>query len=192
MKKQGKLKRPRRPKRRKRQVINGQLEHAITAKDLRCDEAVQLKAEDHHLGFYRKGHSRNHLYFKCDEKKWNSFYSDIRHLCIVDSPATPAKLQKKMLKNLSAAAYSNIDLARAKTAERLLAAVKRNADKAALQVQVKTEKADGRIRANRQQLKSTPTDDFRIRKSISNALRKCVSSLRTFVSRKKRLLPAHS
>lgn len=169
------------------------LEYAVTAKDSLGEETIKLKAKEHSLNCFRKGHAKNRLYFRCTEESWNHFYGEVKHLCLVDGPGRcPAGLQKKMLKNLHAAAHSRIDLLRAERAKALLAIMKRTADQGASQEQAKTDKVDARIRANEQPLKSTPTVCSRRRNSLSNAFRKCVNHVRTFVSRKKHLQPANS
>ena len=103
------MKKRKKIKRRRRQPVNKELEHTVTAKDSHCEQTIQRIAKNHHLSFNRKGHAKNRLYFKCAEKTWNRFYADIRHLCIADNlVACPTWLQKTILENLKKASKNRL------------------------------------------------------------------------------------
>jgi len=192
MERAGTMKKEKNVKRRKRPVINSNLEHTVIAKDCHCKDFITLKAIKHHLKIFTKGHTKNRLYFQCTEKKWQRFYRLIMDRCIVE-PAVkcPKWLQKKILKNLHAAAHSRIDPVGAETAEKLMEAVKRNVEKAASPVQSKTEKTDAHAHPNGWLLKPAPNVNPKRQKFMGNMFSKCVNSLRNFMSRKRCLQATH-
>ena len=187
------MKKKKKMKRRKRPVMNSNLEYTVVAKDCYCKDFITQKAIKHHLRIFTKGHAKKRLYFQCTEKRWHRFYRLIMDRCIIE-PAVkcPKWLQKKILKNLHKATQNRIDSVRAKKAEKLLEAVKRDAQNAVSQAQSKTKKTDAHAQPNEQPLKPVPKVSLEKGKFMGHVFSKCVNSLRNFMSRKRCLQASHS
>jgi len=189
MQKQKKLKKP---GRRKRQAINGKREHCVTAKNVFSRELIQQKAKDHHLSFYRKGHSINRLYFRSNEGRWNGFYDEIKHLCFGDNFVNcPAHIQKKMVKNLNATAHSKINSTGAKIAKKIFKKLEPDTKKSVAQQQRKIKKAGAGANTNTKLSTSVQMVTSGRQKLISNTLKKCLSHLQIFLSRRKHRRVVH-
>ena len=187
------MKKEKKVKRRKRLVINSNIEHTVIAKDYNCKDFIIQKATKHNIKIFTRGHVENRLYFQCNQKRWERFCKLITKKCVFDSPVNcPKWLQKKMLKNLREATYSRIDPVRAEIAKKLLETVERNANKVASQLPRKTEKTNAHTQTNGQLLKPALTVNLKRQKFMGNIFSKCVNSLRNFMSRKRCLQLTHS
>ena len=164
----------------------------VVANDPICKDFIIEKATKHNMKTFTRGHVKNRLYFQCTEKRWQRFCKLIVKKCVFDSPVyCPKWLQKKILKNLHAAAHSRINPTGARTAEKLLGVVKCNSNKAASQAQSKTEKANVYAQSNGQPLKLAPNVNPKGQKFMGNMFSKCLNSLRNFMAKKRCLQTTH-
>ena len=98
----------------------------------------------------------------------------------------PKWLQRRMLKNLHDSAHNKINPVSAKSAEKILAAIKYNTDEATSQSQTKTEKAtDAHTQSNERSLKPITKVSLGKGKFMAHVFSKCVNSLRNFMSLKR-------
>ena len=101
------------------------LKHVITARNDDCRRIIQQISKNHDIHFYKNGHVKNRLYYKCDEKTWVSFYKKIKDLCMDSKPVhCPNWLQKKILKNLKKASNNKLWPECAKKANEILDSLK--------------------------------------------------------------------
>ena len=177
------MKKHKKMKRRKRQVINSDFEHMVTARNDNCRQTIQQISKDHRIGFFTKGHAKNRLYFKCAEKRWNRFYADIRHLCFADNLVTcPTWLQKTMLKNLKKSSNNRLWPDRAQKAIEILKAIskKHDAPEAAVNIQPSTAAPSTQ---NKCSLEHVSTSGSRVKTLIQRIVYSISSCLKNFVGK---------
>jgi hypothetical protein len=179
---------------RKNLGTNGDLQFTVVARDLVCEEAIRQKADSREIKVFKKGRTKNRLYFSCSQKHWDQLYPQIKTLCFFEHPVScPSHIRKTILRNLKNTADSKINLVLAEKAKALLGTINKKPDADPSQVQdySATTPAAPSVDSPKPVPRATESIGTRIRKYAAAFLSKPVNWVVNFVRQRRCLAAAH-